>query len=213
MGFFDVFFAGVGLSMDAVAIGMTNGMEHPKATLKKILQIALLFGLFQALMPLGGYFLAKGASSVSKELFEKVSGWVAFVLLALIGGKMIFDCLKEMREKKNKPQTSCGCGCGDGDVPLQDEKEKSLSIGRLILQAIATSIDAFAVGISMRMEEISSFLSPSIFPAVLLIGVTTFFLVSLAVGVGKKAGDKLSDKAELAGGIVLLLIALKCLIF
>ena len=71
MGFFDVFFAGVGLAMDAVAIGMTNGMEHPNAKWKKILQIALLFGLFQAVMPLGGYFLAKGAASVSKELFEK----------------------------------------------------------------------------------------------------------------------------------------------
>lgn len=215
MGFFDVFFAGVGLAMDAVAIGMTNGMEHPKANVKKILQIALLFGLFQALMPLGGYCLAKGVSSVSKELFETVSGWVAFVLLAFIGGKMIFDCVKEALEKKQKSETTCdcGCGCGDGDVPLQDAKEKPLSLGRLIVQAIATSIDAFAVGISMRMEEISSFLFPSIIPSVLLIGVTTFFLVALAVMIGKKAGNKLSDKAELTGGIVLLLIAVKCLIF
>ena len=213
MGLFDVFLAGLGLSMDAVAIGMTNGMEHPKARIKKVLTIALLFGLFQALMPVGGYFLAKGASSISKRLFESVAGWVAFVLLSLIGGKMIFDCVKEMRENRKRKEDSCGCGCGDGKVELNETKEKALSFSRLILQAVATSLDAFAVGISMRMEEISDFLFPSILPSALLIGLTTFCLVFLAVGIGKKAGNRLADKAELAGGLVLVLIAFKCLLF
>ena len=207
MNITDVILAGLGLAMDAVAVGMTDGMTSPKMKIKKVLLIAFLFGFFQLLMPLLGYLLTKALSGLNKSLFKSVSAWTAFLLLGAIGGKMIFDAMKERRELKEKSkQGECGCAsaCKEG-VPLP--------LPRLVLQAIATSIDAFALGISMRMSEISKGLYPPILGAVAIIGVITFALVVAGVFLGKKVGNRLCDKAEFIGGIVLIAIGLKCLLF
>ncbi len=195
----DVILAGIGLAMDAVAVGMTDGMTNPKMRTRRLLLIALLFGTFQALMPLLGYALTKWLSGLNKELFETVASVAAFLLLALIGGKMIFDAVKERKALKTE---ECGC---------REQEEQSFL--RLVLQAVATSIDAFALGISMRMSEISKGLYPPVWGAVALIGAITFALVALGVALGKKVGNRLCDKAEFFGGGVLILIGVKCLLF
>ena len=216
MNLFDVIMAGIGLSMDAIAISMTNGMLDPKMPKRRAVLIGVLFGFFQMLMPLIGYFTAKLVSGANEELFSSVSAWVAFVLLAFIGGKMIFDAWKEHREKSRAGCDACGMREEDsaktGAAEL-NEKPAELSFWKLVLQAIATSIDALALGISMRMTEMSSGLFPPIGYAAAIIGVITFSLCVPGVYVGKKVGDKLSDKAELVGGIVLVLIGFKCLLF
>ena len=196
MGILDVLFGGLALSMDATAIGMSDGMAEPKAKFKRVALIAGLFGFFQALMPLAGYYLAKAVCSVSEEKFSSIAGVVAFVLLLFIGGKMAFDGIKEAREIKE----------GEKEVKVQPFQV-------LIVQAFATAIDAFAFGISMRMSELSEWLFPSALLSVLLIGAVTFVLVCAGVYIGKKAGDKLADKATIIGGCVLILIAFKCLLF
>lgn len=200
MNITDVILAGLGLAMDAVAVGMTDGMTNPKMRTRRLLLIALLFGAFQALMPLLGYALTKWLSGLNEELFEAVASVAAFVLLAAIGGKMIFDAGKEHKALKAK---GCACQC-------QEEEQSFL---KLVLQAVATSIDAFALGISMRMSEISKGLYPPVWGAVALIGAITFGLVALGVVLGKKVGNKLCDKAEFFGGGVLILIGIKCLLF
>lgn len=205
MNIADVILAGLGLAMDAVAVGMTDGMTNSKMKIKKVLLIALLFGAFQLLMPLGGYFLTKLLSDLNKELFQSISSWTAFLLLGAIGGKMIYDALQERKHlQEQAEEKKCPCACSGEDT---------LSLGKLTLQAIATSIDAFALGISMRMSELSKGLNPPIFGAVALIGAITFALVTVGVLAGKKVGNRLCDKAEFIGGVVLILIGVKCLLF
>ena len=96
MDIFDILLLAVAVSMDATAVGMTDGMADPKMPIKKVLLIAAFFGLFQAAMPLVGYFVTKLVAGAFLSSFQKASSWVSFVLLALLGGKMIFDCVREM---------------------------------------------------------------------------------------------------------------------
>ena len=176
MDIFDILLLAVAVSMDATAVGMTDGMADPKMPIKKVLLIAAFFGLFQAAMPLVGYFVTK-----------------------LVAGKMIFDCVREMRSKKR----------GEAPEPLSSE----LSAGRLALQAVATSIDALAIGVTLQMAELSvEGLFPPVGWAVFIIGAVTFALVVPAVYIGKLIGDKLADRAELIGGIVLVGIGVKLLL-
>ena len=182
MSLLEIFFIGVGLSMDAFAVAICKGLSMGKVKIKNITIIALFFGVFQAIMPLIGYLLG----SQFKSYIESVDHWVAFVLLAFIGGKMIVDVIK-----------------GE-DEP--EDKEYVLDIKELFVLAIATSIDALAVGISM------AFLRVKILSAISVIGVTTFVLSLIGVMVGNKFGIKYKDKATLAGGIILIIIGLKILI-
>ena len=195
----DIVLGGVALSMDAAAIGMSDGMSEAKAKMRRVALIGGLFGLFQALLTLFGYYLTKAVGAVAEWDFSSLAGVFAFALLALIGGKTLLDGIKEARERKS------------GEA--HEVKEKRIPFHTLVLQAIATAIDAFAFGISMRMGELSSGLSLRAPVCGLIIGVITFFLVCVGVLIGKKAGDKLADKAEIVGGVVLLLIAFKCLLF
>ena len=198
MGFAEVLLIGVALSMDACAIAMTNGMTEPKMPLKRTLLIALFFGVFQGLMPLIGYFITDLVASAFLDIFESVSAWISFGLLAFLGGKMIFDCIQCHLHK-----TDCECEC----------KEKNLTLTALLVQAVATSIDALAVGVSLNMEaKFGGGLLLGAFGSTAVIGCTTFLLSIAAVYIGKAVGDKLADKAELLGGIVLLGIGLKILI-
>lgn len=172
---------GIGLSMDAFAASVCQGLKMHKIQPKKTLIIALFFGGFQALMPLIGWVLGKQFETY----ITSIDHWIAFVLLAFIGGKMIFDALKKEEDKED-------------DVPF--------SIREIFLLAIATSIDALAVGITF------AFLQANIWVSISLIGCTTFLLSAVGVFLGHKFGAKHKNKAELAGGVILVLIGLKILL-
>lgn len=183
MSFLELFLIAVGLSADAFSVSVCKGLNMRKLNLKHAYVIALFFGVFQAVMPLLGYLLGTGFS----EYIEKYDHWIAFVLLAFIGGKMALEAIREK----------------DGEA---EEKTDTLSIGELTVLAVATSIDALAVGITF------AFLKVNILPSVLLIGVTTFALSLGGVLLGNRFGAKYKSKAEIAGGVILILIGLKILL-
>ena len=180
MALFELFLIAVGLSMDAFAVAVCKGLSMKRIDKKYTLLIALFFGGFQALMPLLGYFLGSQFSFY----IEKIDHWVVFLLLALIGGNMI----KESREA------------------AEEETYRGIDYKELLLLAVATSIDALAVGITF------AFLKVEIVPAVLLIGCTTFVLSLIGVVVGNLFGARYKSRAELTGGIILILIGVKILL-
>lgn len=184
MGFAELFLIGVGLSMDAFAVSVCKGLNmRGKVNFKHAGIIALFFGGFQALMPLIGYFLGIGF----EKYITKIDHWIAFVLLGFIGGKMIVEAIKEWKAEDK-------------------QEEDKLDIKELAILAVATSIDALAVGITF------AFLSVNIWSAISIIGVTTFVLSIIGVVIGNKFGSRYKSKAELAGGIILVLMGLKILL-
>lgn len=184
MGIVELLLIGIGLSMDAFAVSICKGLNMKKKVNKvHCAVIALFFGGFQALMPLVGWALGKQFESY----ITSIDHWIAFVLLVLIGGNMV----RESFEKE------------EGEVCPQEEK---LNIKELFLLAIATSIDALAVGITF------AFLKVDIISAISIIGVTTFIISIIGVFIGNIFGSKYKDKAELAGGIILILIGAKILL-
>lgn len=204
MSVWEILLIGIALSMDAFAVGMTNGMVEPKMRLFKMLLVAFAYAAFQFLMPVLGYYCGYAFSA----LVEKIAPYLAFFLLAVIGGKMIADFIIETVKAKKRR----------GDEPSGQEGEeeigtaKPLGLGKLLLQAVATSIDALAVGVTFLAAETAEGLP---FPVVfcgLLIGAVTFLLSFLAVALGKKIGDRFASKAGLLGGGILLAIGLKILI-
>ena len=182
MGFWELLLVGVGLSADAFAVAICKGLAMEKLDRGRALLIGAFFGGFQALMPLIGWLL--GARF--EKYIANYDHWIAFALLAVIGGKMIYDALK-------KPES---CPAGGADFSLKE----------LTLLAVATSIDALAVGVSF------AFLSVNIWEAISVIGVTTFVLSVLGVAVGHRFGGKHRSAAEIAGGTILILIGLKTLL-
>ena len=215
MGFFEVLLMGVALSMDACAVGMTNGMADPKMSLKKSLTIGGCFGFFQFLMPLIGFFITGVVAEGFMSVFEIISSWVSFILLAFLGGKMIWDCVREWSEAKKQKQQSFCHDCTDcaGAETLVEYETDTLTFGKLLMQAVATSIDALAVGVTLQMAAISTEgLVMGVWGSTLLIGGTTFLLSIAAVYIGKVLGNKLADKATFCGGLVLIGIGLKILI-
>ena len=179
MSILDLFILAVGLSMDAFAVSVCKGLSLGKIKPKHMCIAGAWFGGFQALMPLIGYFLG----SFFAEMIEKYDHWVAFVLLAIIGGNMI-------KESFGK-----------------DEKvDSSMDVKSMLLLAIATSIDALAVGVTF------AFLQVQIVPAVSFIGLITFIFSAVGVKIGSLFGTKYKSKAELFGGIVLVLIGIKILL-
>lgn len=201
MGFWEVILTAFALAMDACAVGMTNGMTDRKMPVRRALLIGFAFGLFQFLMPVIGYFVTHFIVGAFQDTFEKISSWVAFALLAFLGGKMLIDCLLEQkRAKEGTTDDTCAC-C-----------ESQTTVGKLLAQALATSIDALAVGISLRMTEIAGGLPMGVWISTGLIGVITFALSVGAVYIGKAVGNKLADKAAICGGVVLILIAIKTLL-
>ena len=200
MSGFEVILTGIALAMDACAVSMTNGMTAKKLKPSQALMIALFFGVFQALMPLIGYFIANLVASNFMEVFETASSVIAFVLLAFLGGKMIVDAVKEMTSK-------CPCQCEEGCIG------EKISYGKLTVQAVATSIDALAVGVTLSMLQLTEKgLAWGVFGSVGAIGLVTFALCIGAVFLGKAIGNKLADKAGLVGGLVLVAIGVKLLV-
>ena len=185
MGFGELMLLAVGVSMDAFAVSICKGLAMKKATLKAGLTCGLWFGGFQALMPLIGFFLG----TLFAEAIEAVDHWVAFVLLGIIG----FNMLKEAFGKEEE----CGCESQDAD----------LSVKTMFIMAVATSIDALAVGISLAMAG-----NVNIVTAVLLIGLCTCGFCTAGVKIGNVFGSKFEDKAQMAGGFILILLGTKILL-
>ncbi len=180
MGLIELFLIAVGLSMDAFAVSVCKGLAMPKCTFKKAAIVGLWFGGFQALMPAIGYVL--GAQF--QEAIASIDHWIAFVLLALIGGNMIHEAL-------------------DND---EEEADASLDVKTMFLLAVATSIDALAIGITF------AFLKVNIIPAVCFIGIVTFIISFAGVKIGNVFGARYKNKAEIVGGIILILLGLKILL-
>lgn len=202
MGIFELILVAVALSMDAFAVGMTNGMTDSKMKIGKVLLIAAFYGGFQFIMPIIGYF----ASGVFSSLIEKVAPWVSFVLLVFIGGKMVYDGIKEVLQRRKEREEN---------THAQEKTEtvgKPLDMKTLAAQALATSIDALAVGVSFLALATDGTLCLNVWWDSLIIGGITFSLSVLAVYLGKAIGNKLAEKAEIAGGAVLIIIGIKILI-
>ena len=180
MTFFELFLIGIGLSMDAFAVSICKGLSMQKIDKKYTLCIGLFFGGFQALMPLTGYLLGSRFSGY----IERFDHWIAFALLAILGINM----LREARS---------------GDT---EEASASLGFRVMFAMAVATSIDALAVGITF------AFLEVDILPAVCCIALTTFLLSSLGVKFGSLCGTRMQSKAEALGGVILILLGLKILL-
>ena len=180
MSLMELFLIAVGLSMDAFAVSVCKGLSLGKIKVKHMAIAGAWFGGFQALMPTLGYFFG----SFFTTFITSYSHWIAFGLLALIGGSMI----KESLEKD------------------EEEVDASMTAKAMLILAIATSIDALAVGVSF------AFMQVDIFWAVLFIGCVTFALSAIGVKVGSIFGTKYKSKAELAGGIVLIAIGVKILL-
>ena len=180
MGLAELFVIAVGLSMDAFAVSVCKGLSVPKMKLSHALTGGVYFGGFQGLMPFIGYLLG----SQFEEMIVSIDHWVAFVLLGLIG----FNMIKESRD------TDC------------ETLDSSFSFGAMIPLAIATSIDALAVGVSF------AFLKINIWTAVLLIGATTAAFSGVGIKIGNVFGIRYKSKAELAGGIILVVIGVKILV-
>ena len=181
MGFFELLSLAVGLSMDAFAVSICKGLSVNRVRPKHMLICGLYFGGFQALMPLIGYLLGVNFRS----MIASVDHWIAFVLLSLIGANMLRESFS-----------------GDKD----ENVDASFGVKTMLLMAVATSIDALAVGVTF------AFLEVNIVPAVSFIGITTFVFSAAGVLIGNIFGAKWKKKAEFAGGAILILIGLKILI-
>ena len=178
------FLTGVGLAMDAFAVSICKGLGMRKVNGKQALVIGLFFGGFQALMPMIGWLLGRQF----EQYIVSIDHWIAFVLLAFIGGKMIAEARKPEEEEATI------------------EMDQPLDLKELLVMAVATSIDALAVGISF------AFLNYPLVEAVTVIGVTTFFISVAGVYIGNYFGNKYQKKAEMAGGVILILIGTKILL-
>lgn len=179
MGTWELFVLAVGLSMDAFAVSICKGLSLGKIKVKHMCIAGIWFGGFQALMPLIGYFLG----SLFADMITKYDHWIAFILLLFIGGNMIKEAV--------------------GD---EEHVDASMDVKSMFILAVATSIDALAVGVTF------AFLKVAIVPAVSFIGIVTFVCSAAGVKIGSIFGTKYSKKAEFFGGVVLILIGIKILV-
>lgn len=180
MSLLSILLVAIALSFDAMAVAAANGARHHRMPFSRAFKIALFFGFFQLFMPLAGWFLGTGL----EKMISSFDHWVAFVLLSILGIKMIVESLKPVEEKQ---------------IDIHSWKI-------LLLLSVATSVDALVVGISFAFVSINIWLS------VFLIGLTTFSLSLCSVYIGKKCGEYWGKKAEIIGGLILLIIGLKILL-
>lgn len=183
MGFVELLLLAVGLSMDACAVSICKGLGMKKATLKEGAICGIWFGGFQALMPLIGFFLG----SLFADAIVAIDHWIAFALLGIIGINMLWEAFSK--------KSDCCC------------EEADLSVKTMFIMAVATSIDALAVGISLAMAG-----NVNIFVAIAMIGVITFIMSCIGVKIGNIFGSRFEKKAQAAGGIILILLGLKILL-
>ncbi len=181
MGIFELLLLSIGLGMDAFAVSVCKGISMKKMDWKKACIVGLYFGGFQALMPVIGYFLGTSFQSI----ITNIDHWVAFVLLGIIGGKMIQEAFQKDKD--------------------EEEYSSDVSVKTMLILSVATSIDALAVGITF------AFLNVNLLLAITFIGLITFVLSVVGTKIGNRFGDKYKGKAEFIGGIILILIGFKIL--
>jgi putative Mn2+ efflux pump MntP len=184
--FIEIFLIGIGVSMDAFAVSIGKGLCLKEVHWKDCLKVGLWFGLFQALMPLIGYY----ASISFTSLVQEIDHWIAFVMLGLIGGNMIKESLQAQKEEEQVCKT----------------RREELAFKSMLLLAIATSIDALACGVSF------AFLDYPIFESIAIIGLTTFFFSFWGIRLGHRIGTRMHKGVEIFGGIVLISIGAKILL-
>lgn len=183
--FFNSILLGVGLAMDAFSVSLANGLNEPKMKTGKICEIAGIFAAFQAAMPLIGWICIRTIVQYFK-MFEVLIPWIALALLGYIGGKMLYEGIKNKEEAQEKP---------------------GVGIAALIVQGIATSIDALSVGFTIAdYDGVAAVL------AALIIAAVTFLICTAGVLIGKKAGTKMAGKAGILGGAILIFIGLEIFI-
>jgi len=183
---------GLALSMDALAVTIANSVSHPHASFKKRILMPISFGIFQGLMPILGYFLA----GLFAGFIESFAGIISFLILVVIGGKMVFEGISRQRSRKQEDKT-------DKEASLPRE----FSIPTILSQAVATSIDAFVVGVGFVASGANVALAASI------IAACTFACCLAGLVIGKRFGLYFGEKAEIVGGVVLVLLGIKALFF
>ena len=191
--FFNSILIGIGLAMDAFSVSLANGLNEPRMSKKKTVGVAGVFALFQAAMPFVGWFFVHTMLGVFGVL-EKFIPWIALALLSFIGGKMLSEGIKEHKCLTDPEKTEC-------PVP------KALGIGALMVQGIATSIDALSVGFT-----ISEYCLIQAIVSALLIGAVTFVICFAGILLGKKFGTALAGKSSIFGGAILIFIGLEIFI-
>ena len=205
MGVIEILLLGLALSADAFAVTVSNSFAYAHESRARLALMPVFFGAFQALMPLLGYFLG----GLAAELIERYSGIVTMVILGIIGANMVREGVQALRASKAEGSADASDPAGDSDpadAAAGEKSPKRLTLAILVLQAIATAIDAFAVGVSLRAQDVN-------LPfAVCVIGLTTFVCCVVALIAGKRLGSLLGDRAEVAGGLVLIGIGIKALL-
>ena len=180
---------GAGLAMDAFSVSIANGIVEPKMRKPRMLKIAGVYAFFQFLMPMLGWFLIVTLEEIFKS-FSKFIPWIALILLLFIGGKMIFEGIKESKDKQKEEET--------------DKAPAKLTWTALIVQGIATSIDALSVGFT-----IADYSALRAFASSLIIGVVTLVICLIGLVFGKKIGSKVSSVATIIGGLILIFIGIE----
>ncbi len=191
--FFNSFLIGIGLAMDAFSVSLANGLNEPDMSNKKALGVAGIFGLFQGMMPLIGWFCVHSIATAF-SFFEKLIPWIALGLLGYIGGKMLYEGIKEYKSRKS------------GDTE-ESSAQKKLGISALLVQGIATSIDALSVGFT-----ISDYNPIQAAVCALLIAAITFGICFAGILLGKRFGTALAGKSAIFGGSILIFIGLEIFI-
>ena len=183
--FFNSILLGVGLAMDAFSVSLANGLNEPRMKRRKMFGVAGIFAVFQFAMPMIGWFCVSTIAEYF-AMFEKCIPWIALILLGYIGIEMLRDGIRN-----------------------QDAEEEKAAVGLkgLVVQGIATSIDALSVGFTIADYQL-----PEAVLACLLIGVVTFFICYAGIGIGRKAGTRLAGKASILGGVILIVIGLEIFI-
>lgn len=192
MGLLEILMLGVALATDAFSVTISNTFAFDDHRVSRLMRMPLFFGLFQFGMPLAGYFVG----GIAAELIEKYAGMVSLVILGFIGSNMLYSGYKALKEDASE----------EDEEEVQQGAQQSattLSYGKLLFQAVATAIDAFAVGVSFRAHSVDILVASALF------GIITAILCTIALFIGKKLGSLLGDRAEMVGGIVLILIGLK----
>lgn len=208
---------GAGLAMDAFTVSLANGLSEPQMQRKKMCLIALVFALFQTAMPLIGWVCVHTVAT-RFAAFEKWIPWISLVLLGFIGGKMLVEGIRDLREKRacekavaaggNLAAANGTAAAGDGEnAPACEIPRRSVGIWALAVQGIATSIDALSVGFTIAEYDIVSALAAS-----LIIAAVTFVICMGGLLIGRKAGMKLAGKAGILGGAILIFIGLEIFI-
>lgn len=204
MSIIEIVILGIALAMDAFAVTISNVFCYRGASRARLLMLPIAFGLFQGLMPLLGYFLG----GLVGDIIEQYAGIVTLIILGLIGGNMIKEGIQELREAREAKIAGNSAGCvTDADEGSRDNSSDAaqLTLKVVLIQAVATSIDAFAVGVSLRAASVN------IVEAAGIITLTTFLCCLVALIIGKRFGTMLGERAEIVGGIVLVAIGVKAL--